>query len=244
MANQTHQELTMSALDLYLKKHYLNKAQFAVACLCKETDIEALIQAQLLAAPSYVVTDNAKILSAVFGEMDAVNTSAGAYFHPANVIWHTQVLQLIDQHGRDAAPAILKENFIRDFIAALTEMHHTTWRLEDCFTADDQPIVSGLMQRAEFSWQHFLLGTFGLCVTHPVSVSAIVRKEILQEKLAHLSDNGNKENFTSAEAKALLPVVDAFAEAAMWFSPAEYPRCSRKRLVDDLRPRLLAAMAA
>lgn len=141
----------MSALDLYLKKHYLNKAQFAVACLCKETDIEALIQAQLLAAPSYVVTDNAKILSAVFGEMDAVNTSAGAYFHPANVIWHTQVLQLIDQHGRDAAPAILKENFIRDFIAALTEMHHSTWRLDDCFTADDQPVVSGLMQRAEFS---------------------------------------------------------------------------------------------
>lgn len=234
----------MSALDLYLKKHYLNKAQFAAACLCAEADIDALIQAQLLAAPSYVVTDDAKIHSAVFGEMAAVNTSAGAYFHPANAVWYMLALQLIDEHGLNAAPAILKENFIRDFIAALTEMHHSTWRLEDCFTADDQPIVSGLMQRAEFSWQHFLLGTFGLCVAHPVSSSAIVRKEILQEKLAHLSDNGNKENFSPVEAIALLPVVDAFAEAAMWFSPAEYPRCSRKRLVDDLRPRLLAAMAA
>ncbi|MFZ6676892.1 DUF6058 family natural product biosynthesis protein [Undibacterium sp. Tian12W] len=234
----------MSALDLYLKKHYLNKAQFAAACLCKETDIDALIQAQLLAAPSYVVTDNAKIHSAVFGEMDADNTSAGAYFHPANAVWYTLALQLIDEHGLNAAPAILKENFIRDFIAALTDMHHSTWRLDDCFTADDQPIVSGLMQRAEFSWQHFLLGTFGLCVAHPVSVSAIVRKEILQEKLSHLTGNGNKENFTSVEAKELLSVVDAFAETAMWFSPAEYPRCSRKRLVDDLRPRLQAAMAA
>lgn len=233
----------MSALDLYLKKHYLNKAQFAAACLCTDADIDALIQAQLLPAPSYVVTDDAKIQSAVFGEMDADNTNAGAYFHPANVVWYTLALQLINQHGRDVAPAMLKENFIRDFIAALTDMHHSTWRLDDCFTGDNQPVVSGLMQRAEFSWQHFLLGTFGLCVAHPVSVSAIVRKEILQEKLSHLTDNGNKENFTSAGAKELLPIVDAFAEAAMWFSPAEYARSSRKRLVEDLRPRLLAAIA-
>ncbi|MFZ6731278.1 DUF6058 family natural product biosynthesis protein [Undibacterium sp. Ji42W] len=234
----------MSALDFYLKKHYLNKAQFSLACQCAEADIDTLIQAQLLPAPSHVVTDNAKIHSAVFGVMDADNTSTGAYFHPASVGWYTLALQLIDQYGSNVAPVILKENFIRDFINGLTDMHHNIWRLNDCFTADDQPLLSGLMQRAEFSWQHFLLGTFGLCVAHPVSVSAIVRKEILQEKLAHLADNGNKENFSPVEAKALLPVVDAFAEAVMWFSPAEYPRCSRKRLVEDLRPRLLVAIAA
>ncbi len=238
----------MSALDLYLKKYYLNKAQFAQACQCTEADIDALIQAQLLPAPSYVVTGHATIhatiMSAVFGEMPAENTSAGEYFHPANVSWFTSAMQLIDKHGKDAAPAMLKQNFINDFIDGLTSMHHSTWRLDDCFTADNQPITAGLVQRAEFSWQHFLLGTFGLCVANPVSVPAIVSKEILQEKLAHLTDNGNKEKFSVAEARELLPVVDAFAEAAMWFSPAEYPRCSRKRLVDDMRPRLQAAMAA
>ncbi|MFZ6721777.1 DUF6058 family natural product biosynthesis protein [Undibacterium sp. Ji49W] len=233
----------MSVLDLYLKKHYLNKAQFAAACNCTEAALDALIQAQLLPAPSYVVTENARIFSAVFGEMDAVDTDAGEYFHPANTVWYNKAQAAIATHG-DQAAQLFRQNFMQEFIDAITELNATLWHVQDSFTSDGTAISAGLQTRADFAWQHFLMGTFSLCVANPVSAAAIARKEILQEKLGALTDHGNKRIYSIAEAKDLLPLVDAYAQAAMWFSPAEYPRCSRKRLVDDLRPRLLAAIAA
>ena len=134
---------------------------------------------------------------------------------------------------------------MRDYIAALTEMMNASvWRLQDCFAADGAVNITGLAENAELHWKHFLLGTFGICTANPVSATKIARKGVLQEKLSHLTVNGSKTDFSAAEAKEILPVVDAFADAAMWFSPAEYVRSSRKRLVDDIRPRLLAAIAA
>ncbi|MFZ6654711.1 DUF6058 family natural product biosynthesis protein [Undibacterium sp. TJN19] len=230
----------MSELDLYLKKYYLNKARFAAACDSTEAEIDALIKAQLLPAPSYVVTENATICSAVFGEMDAFQTSAGDYFHPAHRIWFNKAQQLIADYGVTAAPAHARQEFMQKFIVALTDLNRHLWQLPECFLADGTPVSAGLTARAEFSWQHFLSGTFGLCVANPVSEAAIAKKEILQEKLTHLTDNGSKTDFSSNEAKDLLSLIDVFSEAAMWFSPAEYHQSSRKRLVDDLKPRLLA----
>ncbi len=233
----------MSALNLYLEKHYLNKAQFAAACHTSEAEIDALIHAQLLAAPSYVVTENARICSAVFGEMDAEGTAAGEYFHPANTVWFDKARQSIAAHGMQAAPAMLKQEFIKNFSAALAGLNATVWNIADSFEPDGTIKAAGLEERTEFSWKHFLLGTFGLCVANPVSEAAIANKEVLQEKLSALSENGAKASFSQAEAAELLPLLDAFATAAMWFSPAEYPLCSRKRLADDLRPRLQAVLA-
>lgn len=58
---------------------------------------------------------------------------------------------------------------------------------------------------------------------------------------AALADHGVPAG--EAEAKIagwLLALIDDYAAAAMPFSPAEYARSSRKRLVDDLRPRVEA----
>lgn len=74
--------------------------------------------------------------------------------------------------------------------------------------------------------------------------AAIARKEILQEKLMALSDNGTRERFDASERRQLLRLIGAYARASMPFSPVEYPRSRRKRLVDDLRARLLAAVSA
>jgi hypothetical protein len=98
--------------------------------------------------------------------------------------------------------------------------------------------AEGLRARVESTWEHFLLGTFGLCVADPSSEAAIARKEVLQEKLTMLSDNGAKNEFSEAEARALLELIDAYAQAAMPFSPIEYAVSSRKRLVEDLSARI------
>ncbi|MFZ6777067.1 DUF6058 family natural product biosynthesis protein [Undibacterium sp. Ji83W] len=233
----------MSELQLYLNTHFLNKAQFAAACAISEAELNDLLAAQILPDPSYVVSEKATINSAVFGESDAADTVAGDYFRDTHITWCNRAKQLVAEHGWAAAPELMKQEFMRDYIAALTELNASVWHLQDCFEADGTANTTGLMKNAESHWKHFLLGTFGICTANPVSAAEIARKGVLQEKLSHLTANGSKTDFSATEAREILPVVDAFANAAMWFSPAEYARSSRKRLVDDMRPRLQAAIA-
>ncbi|MES2041967.1 MAG: DUF6058 family natural product biosynthesis protein [Pseudomonadota bacterium] len=234
----------MSELQLYLNTHFLNKAQFAAACAISEAELNDLLAAKILPGPSYVISEKATINSAVFGESDATDTVAGDYFRDCHTVWCGRAKQLVAEHGWTAAPELMKQKFMRDYIAALTELNTSTWHLQDCFETDGSVNMAGLAENAELHWKHFLLGTFGICTANPVSASEIARKGVLQEKLSHLTANGSMTEFSVAEARAILPVVDAFAEVVMWFSPAEYARSSRKRLVDDMRPRLQAAMAA
>ena len=234
----------MSELQLYLNKYFLNTTQFAAACDISETELNDLLTAQMLPGPSYQVSEKATISSAVFGESNADATVASDYFRASHTVWCARARQLVAEHGRAAAPAMMKQEFMRDYKSALTELNTSVWHMQDCFNPDGTVNMTGLADNVELHWKHFLLGTFGICTANPVSAAEIARKGVLQVKLTQLTANGSKTDFSNTEAKEILPVVDAFADAVMWFSPAEYARSSRKRLVDDIRPRLQAALAA
>ena len=79
-----------------------------------------------------------------------------------------------------------------------------------------------------------------MCVAHPDCEAAIARKEVLQEKLVALTDNGSTSSYPNDKAQQILDLIDAFAQSAMPFSPVDYALSSRKRLVDDLRQRVVA----
>jgi hypothetical protein len=124
--------------------------------------------------------------------------------------------------------------------AALTQLNATTWRLTDSFTEAGEILTAGMNTRLDSAWQYFLNGTFGLCVKNPESEFDSARKEILQEKLVAITENGSKSEFATADRNAVVSLINDYAAASMPFSPMEYPRSSRKRLVDDLRGRLIA----
>jgi hypothetical protein len=125
--------------------------------------------------------------------------------------------------------------------AALASLNADTWRLSDSFAANGAVIADGLDARIDSLWTHFLHGTFGLCVANPSSEFEIARKEVLQEKLIALTDNGAKLRFTPDDVRQLAPLIADYAAATMPFSPFDYPLSSRKRLVDDLVSRIKAA---
>ncbi|MFZ6871826.1 DUF6058 family natural product biosynthesis protein [Undibacterium sp. Di27W] len=233
----------MSELQLYLNKYFLTKAQFAAACGIPEAELNDLLAAQILPGPSYVISEKATINSAVFGESDAADTIASDYFRASHTVWCDRAKQLVAEHGLAAASETMKQEFMRDYIAALTELNASVWHMQDCFEQDGTANAAGLTENAEFHWKHFLLGTFGICTANPVSAAEIARKGVLQLKLSSLTGNGSKNEFSHAEANDILPVVDAFADAVMCFSPAEFARSSRKRLVDDIRPKLQAVLS-
>jgi hypothetical protein len=56
-----------------------------------------------------------------------------------------------------------------------------------------------------------------------------------------LTANGSDACPPSISQSELLQLISSYASSAMPFSPAEYARSSRKRLVDDLRPAVAKA---
>jgi hypothetical protein len=225
----------MTALNNYLAQYYLNEAQLASASGMRMDAVDALIRDQLLPAPAYVVTDDGKLHSHVFGAMPAPGATPGRYFHPSQLAW---IALVRDAFASDAGRNIanqLKERFASRFAASLATLNLTTWRLHDSFSDDGAPIAEGLQARTDSAWTYFLNGTFALCVANPISEAHIAVKEVLQEKLTQLSENGSKTAYPPEQLPHMRALIDAYAAAAMPFSPVEYPLSSRKRLVENLR---------
>ncbi|UYB51936.1 DUF6058 family natural product biosynthesis protein [Xanthomonas sp. AM6] len=236
-----HREHAMHSLDAYLQQHYLEAAHFAAHCGIDPAELDALIAGQSIPAPSYVVSGGTTVHSAVFGALPAPGARDGRYFHPAMAPWVARARHLRASFGDAAVPERMRDMFARNLRTALARCDRTLWRLPDSFDADGAERSAGLERRLQAMWAHFLQGTYGLCVAMPNDEAAIAYKDILQEKLVALSDNGSRERFDAGERERLLQLIDAYAQASMPFSPVEFPRSSRKRLVDDLRARLLAS---
>ncbi len=231
----------MTELNNYLAEHYLNEAQLSATTGVRMDELDALIRDRLLPAPSYVVSDAGKLCSFVFGEMAAPGAIAGRYFHPSQLAWIARAREALTSRDAQGAEAYLQKRFTGDFAAALATLNLTTLRLRDCFDDAGTPIAEGLRARTDSAWEYFLNGTFALCVANPISEAHIAYKEVLQEKLTQLSENGGKAAFPSQQLPAMRELIDAYAAASMPFSPVEYPLSSRKRLVEDLRAKLHAA---
>lgn len=223
----------MGTLDRYLAAHFLNEAQLMAAADISADELATLVGQGLVPAPSYVVSEQGKVTSYVFGEMDAGGAIPGRYFHPSQTVWIARAREALAVDGVQPQQH-LQAVFTARFGAALADLNASTCRMPDSFDASGKPIASGLAVRLESAWLHFQKGTFGLCVAAPVSEAHIARKEVLQEKLTQLSENGSRSAYSPSEAAALRALIEAYATAAMPFSPVEYPISSRKRLVEDL----------
>jgi uncharacterized protein (DUF952 family) len=221
-------------LDRYLGERYLNAAAFAAACDIASDELRDLVRRELIPEPSYVVHEGT-LTSYVFGTMPAPGSKDGEYFHPAMAPWVAKARYDVVTHGIEGAHERARNAFVDEFAAALRALNASLYRLTDAFDASGNRIPAGLNARLDSAWEHFRRGTFGLCVANPVDALAIARKEVLQEKLTAATQNGAKRSFDAAEIPAIRQLIDDYAESSMPFSPIEYSRSSRKRLVDDLR---------
>lgn len=235
----TSEHLKMSDLNSYFARYFLEGKEFAALCGLTEEELRALVLDRLIPAPSYVVSQSC-VTSHVFGRMQAPAALDGDYFHPGSSAWVTVARSAIGEVGRKRAYEVLRRRFAENLKCALRDLNGSTLRLRDSFADDGSEIAEGLLARVESIWEHFLRGTFGLCVADPSSEAAIAWKEVLQEKLTLLSENGAKNEFSQAEAQTVRELIDAYAQAAMPFSPIEYAVSSRKRLVEDLSARIAA----
>lgn len=208
-------------LKTYLQTHFVTKSALAELCEVSVERLDALIAIGAAPQPTYVCGDGL-IRSAVFGALPADTGIEGEYFRPEYVRW----IQIADSAPFGHEHEALVNALSAEMEAALAEA-----------SGDG---VSARIKAAEFL-PFFFDGTFGLCVADPSSGAGIAKKELLQEQLVEVTGNGSRVADTDDGNRQLLSLIDAYARSSMPFSPAEYPRSSRKRLVDDLRLKVRAA---
>lgn len=208
-------------LKNYLQKHFVDKPTFASLLGITVGRLDQLIAAKAIPEPTYSC-DGSSIRSAAFGVSATTEALFGEYFRPECTRWANIANQ--------AAPG-------KERAAVLSEL---TRELQTGLQAyfKDPAVIDGKIQ--DFL-PHFLNGTFGLCAADPSTGTGIATKEILQSMLTGLTENGSNPSPAGVTKSELLQLIDDYANSVMPFSPAEYERSSRKRLVDDLRPRVAKA---
>lgn len=204
------------SLKTYLQNHFVDKTSFASLAGISSERLDELVAAQAVPAPTYTC-NGGSIFSAVFGTTEIAEHMTGEYFRPECVRWVTMAALAPSGSERDTVLSELTNELrmaLRNYL-------------------EDSKVIEEKVQKFLPS---FWNGTFGLCVADPSSGAGIVKKEMLQEKLTALTENGGNAFPSGIASHDLLQLIDDYAGAAMPFSPAEYERSSKKRLVDDLRP--------
>jgi hypothetical protein len=175
------------------------------------------------------------VRSAYFGEIDAPGARDGEYFHRATPTWVARAMEALTGRSRSHAHDRLASLFQSRLRVALANLNCSLWPARDAFDAGSSPIPAGLKARCEAMWAHFMKGSYGICVAHPISEQAIVRKQLLMEKLMALTANGSRREFAPDEANEVADTMASYTAACMPFSPLEYPMSTSKRLIDDLK---------
>lgn len=233
--------IAMNETDAYLRRHYWTAERLADACGMETAQLDALLDHGLVPAPSYVVRADGSLQSAAFGDFPEAGATPGRYFHPGTVAWVERAREVLADHDADAARAELEQRFRHNFAAALADLDRALARLPDSFDDQGAPRAAGLEAHTADAWDAFREGIFGLCVADPTTERAIAIKEILQETLG-ARRQALAEDPAAPGGHADLPALIArYAEAAMPFSPLEYPRSSRRRLVEDFGAELAGA---
>ncbi len=204
------------SLKAYLQEYFVDKPAFARLAGVSVERLDQLVAAGAIPCATYTC-DGRSIRSAAFGTIGIAEAVTGEYFRPECARWARLAAQ---------SPAGMeRSSVLRQLQSELRAA------LQDHFA--DPAVIEA---RVQGYLPHFWNGTFGLCVADPSSGAGIARKELLQERLAAVTDGGSNSSPAGMSPAELLGLIDSYAEAAMPFSPAEYERSSRKRLVDDLRP--------
>lgn len=206
------------SLTTYLQTHFMTKEVFAALCDVSEERLSRLIAMAAVPEPTYICAEGS-IRSAIFGSIPISDDLAGEYFRPECARW-TRIADHAPPSGERAAVAALLLQELEDYMA------------------DALGDADAAREKAESLLPHFFNGTFGLCIADPSTGAGIARKELLQERLVALVSDEHTPLTPPVDKHTLLALIDDYANASMPFSPAEYDRSSRKRLVDDLRREL------
>jgi hypothetical protein len=233
--------MAMSDVAAYLDDRFLRADAFAAHCRCSREELASWIAVGLAPAPAYRVDSAGTMHSHVFGAVVA-HAPEGDWFNPYATCWIGRARVVLADCGGDArvAAGVLHARFRDAYREALRDSHAVEGPIPGLSDEAGQFDEVAFDEQFPGIWEHFLAGTYGLCVAQPSSEAHIVAKEATQARLTHVTANGTRRNFSDREKAEVRELIGRYEVLSMPFSPAEYPRSSRKRLIEDMLPHVAA----
>jgi hypothetical protein len=222
----------------YLAENFVSLERLAENAGVTPDRVLELVHARCVPRHSYELKRTVVISSFVSGDTPVLEGAVRRFYAPALAHWIRVAEAPAARLPLDAVAARMRATFRADYRRALLELDRHGAELMECCTPEGTLDEGRFATAFDEVWTHWLEGTYGLCVRSPLSAKDVLRKELAVARLARLTLDGKKQIFTSDERAAVLRAVAEYDAAAMPFAPHDYPRSSRKRLVDDVWPRL------
>ncbi len=160
------------------------------------------------------------------------------YFASSVMAWIERVMPYLNQMSLPEISLKLKSDFLIDLKGAI---------LKACQLYNFTPDIldeHGVLQAeaaeayAQFTWEHWTKGTYGVCVINADCVERIAMKQLVAEQLSLMTEDGEKVDFDQTEAQEIYRLIQLYNQYAMPFSPHDLEGSSRQRLVNNILPRI------
>lgn len=187
---------------------------------------------------SYEIKRISIVSSFVSGDVALGEEDVKRFYAPAVAHWIKIAEEFAAQLSLEDVATEIKTTFRAEYQRSLLELDARDAELMGCLTSEGQLDEAKFHGIFEELWTHWLQGTYGLCVRSALSPRDVLRKELAVARLTRLTLDGKKRVFAASERAEVLEAIREYDPAAMPFAPHDYPFSSRKRLVDDVMPRL------
>ena len=224
----------------YMDKYFVEEKKLADTLKISTSQLLKYTELGVIPSYSYHIISEDWVETVVFGKLQIEQGIPGKYYSKSVQHWFNNAQKVVEHCPSDQIREQLQNQFQLEYSQQIKQLPKLTQLLPDLF--DDHGILleALLKNKAEQTWNDHLSGSYGLCVVKPSSVSAIIEKQIAVRRLANATENDNKQKFNSAQQAEFLMAAEKFDQVAMPFSPADYPLSSRKRLLDDIKTRLVS----
>lgn len=220
-------------LQDYLNRYFISRDELERKLEVDSHELNELINCGFIPSWSYKVEDGF-VRSHIFGQSLAPSCDNGEYFSPYAVDWYYYHLEhFADYKTVDGLKSKLHLHFIQAFVAEA----HTSESFQVTFPEllEDFNL---LQEMANNTWQHYMKGTFGVCIRKPSSIAHLIEKQVAAAALSKVTNNGKKFDYDAEELVVLHRCIREYNKVAMPFSPVDYEKSSRKRLVDNVVKKL------
>ena len=224
----------------YMDKHFVEENKLADTLKISTSKLLKYTELGVIPSYSYHIISENLVETVVFGKLQIEQGITGKYYSKSVQHWFNKAQKVVDHYPSDQIRKQLQNRFQLEYTQQIKQLPKLTQLFPELFDDHGTLIEAQLKNKAEQTWNDHLNGSYGLCVVNPNSVSAIIEKQIAVRRLASVTDNGNKQKFNSAQLAEFLVAAEEFDRVAMPFSPADYPLSSRKRLLDEIKTKLVS----
>jgi hypothetical protein len=214
----------------YLAKNFSTLEELSGLSGISKTQIQSMVDNKLI--PSYSYSISGELINQNFiNGTQTVKCSAEYYYHKSNLVWIKQADILLKTYSIKEAKKIIFTNFRNGFLGLLVQNQSSLFNFNNLFDSNDAVIIDEFDLYFAKLYEHWLDGTFGVCVKSPDTIENIFYKEYYQAFIKSLLNN---DLDLSGHKDALKNAIANYAKYVSDFSPIDYPGSSKKAYIDDL----------